>query len=274
MRPRRDPAEPGLSSPLPDAARDSTALRTGGDPWPGRRDITQPIGSAARWAGKVRRAAAVPLSAHWTSSRQTSNGSLSAALSSRASRSCSSQYRCSGEAWVSLNAVRSRIGRSAFEQGLHQHRHLDHGVGRVSHTGTDANGQPPAIVATSAKRRLLPIPAAPSTRTIAPTPESSWSSCRPRMVRSPSRPRRVRRVARSVVRPASGPAPEGPFDSSGDARTSPWYGPTRLRPRCRRPGPAETVTPDPAPRSINPQRRRGAGPGGLRGLPCAGQPAR
>ena len=34
-----------------------------------------------------------------------------------------------------------------------------------------------AIAATSPRRRLLPIPAPPSTRTTVPTPESSWSSC-------------------------------------------------------------------------------------------------
>ena len=136
-------------------------------------------------------------------------------------------------------------GRSAFEQGLDQHRHLHHGVGWISHTGTDGMDSRPAIVATSAKRRLLPIPAAPSTTTIAPTPESSWSSCRPSSASSWLRPRRILMKLLSVPESVGGCTFRGPFCGSALMSMTTSYGPVPrqfFRRKAARPGEA---APDP-----------------------------
>ena len=108
--PRPGPAGPERSSRHPRAPGRSIALRISGDPLLGREAITQPTGTVARRAGSVRRAAAVPLSAHCRSSRHTSTGGSSAARSSNASRSWSSQYLCSGDVCASLRPSRPRIG--------------------------------------------------------------------------------------------------------------------------------------------------------------------
>ena len=167
-------------------SKDSTALRSCGRSLTGRRAITQPIGTVARRAGKARSAAAVPLSAHWTSSRQTSKGASSAARSSSASRSCSSQYLCSGEACASPNAVRSRIGEGPSNRAS---------ISTESWTTVSPGSAvpEPTLYRQAARhrrhlprRRLLPIPAPPSTKMTVPTPERSWSRCWPRIVTSVS----------------------------------------------------------------------------------------
>src|SRR6266849_6718832 len=65
----------------PPSASSVRALTIGTGPSRGRIASTQEIGSVLRHCGSVRRAAAVPLSAHWRSSRQTMSGVSIAARS-------------------------------------------------------------------------------------------------------------------------------------------------------------------------------------------------
>ena len=176
--------------------------------------MTQPIGTVARRAGRERSAADVPLSAHCRSSRHTSRGASSAARSSNISRSCSSQYRCSGEACASPRAVRSRMGEGPSNSAS---------ISADNWTTVSAGSATPlptfmdrrrAIAASSTRRRLLPIPAPPSTTTTVPVPERSWSRCWPKSVSSASRPRTTELERLSVARSRCG-TPSGTFGEWG-----------------------------------------------------------
>ena len=81
-----------------------------------------------------------------------------------------------GRAFTRSATVQNRIG--PVEQGRHQGGQLDHAVSRVRRSAPHREGAVArAPCATASRRRLLPIPASPSTRTTVLKPERDRSSC-------------------------------------------------------------------------------------------------
>ena len=146
-----------------------------------------PDGTVARRPGSDRSAAAVPLSAHWRSSRQTMIGAprLSAqegldVLTAAIALFRSSRGHChriplqDGVVPSNRASIRERAGRLCLQ------------AQRPLPTLIDKR---PAIWAISSSSRVLPIPASPSMTSTVPTPDSSLSRCSPMVTSTASLPR-------------------------------------------------------------------------------------
>ncbi len=192
--------------------------------------MTHPIGSEARRGGSARSAATVPLSAHCTSSRNTTSGAFMATPSSSDCSSCSCQKRCSGAARSRPNPARSSNGcgpsKSALRSGASSATDSQ-GSAAPTPAATDARC---AIRTPSPITRLFPIPAAPSIRSTAPEPERIRLSRWPTAASSASRPRIVALIAckeatglhHGSPHSAIGPGPGGPPSPTRKATSSTW----------------------------------------------------